>query len=120
MEQQQTPNVDLLSLAGDLVTQGRKSLQRRTLVIAGESDWCRQQANSVANLPELKRVVWVSSAEVAGVEVVNASTVKGLLGQECDAVVFDAHSGFDPDAFGAICGTICAGVFEEAPDSTPE
>jgi tRNA(Met) cytidine acetyltransferase len=41
--------------------------------------------------------------------VVDASSVKSLLGQECDAVVFDAFSGFDPDAFGAICGTIRAG-----------
>ncbi len=113
-EPQATASVDLLALARDLLVQGQKYRQRRILIIAGESDWCRSKAGIVAGLSELKRTVWVSNVEVPGAEstkaeVVNASTVKSLLGQECDAVVFDAFSGFDPDAFGAICGMISAG-----------
>ena len=103
------PDVELLALARGLLVQGRKCRQRRTLVIAGESNWCRDLASSVSRLPELKRVIWVSSKKNANMEVLDASTVKKMLGQECDAVVFDAFSGFDPDAFGAISGTICAG-----------
>jgi Predicted P-loop ATPase fused to an acetyltransferase len=32
-----------------------------------------------------------------------------LLGQECDALVFDAHSGFDVNAFAAVSGTLRGG-----------
>jgi tRNA(Met) cytidine acetyltransferase len=39
----------------------------------------------------------------------SAKQAKGLLGQERDAIVFDAHAGFDADAFGAVSGTICGG-----------
>jgi tRNA(Met) cytidine acetyltransferase len=113
-EPQVAPKTELLVLVSDLLVQAQNSRQRRTLVITGKSDWCRHSASAISELTELKRVIWVSDAEVPGAElpeaeVVNASTVKSLLGQECDAVVFDAFSGFDPDAFGAISGTICAG-----------
>ncbi len=33
---------------------------------------------------------------------------KRWLGSECDALVFDAHDGFDPDALGAAAGTVRA------------
>ena len=108
-ELQIAPDMELLGLVNGLLVKGKKSRQRSMLVIAGEADWCRNMAGTVTGLPELKRVVWVSSAELDGVEVVNGNAVKKLLGQEREAVVFDAYSGFDPDAFGAISGTICAG-----------
>jgi len=107
--QQEMPATDLQDLALRLLAQGRQCGQRRTLVIAGKSDWCLQAAHLISELPELKRVIWVSTATLDDVEVVPANKAKSLLGQECHAVVFDAYSGFDPDAFGAICGTICAG-----------
>jgi tRNA(Met) cytidine acetyltransferase len=108
-EPQTSPDVDILGLASGLVEQGQKCRQRRALVIAGEPDWCQRLASAISELSELKRVVWVSSSELNETEVVDASAAKNLLGQECDVVVFDAFSGFDPDAFGAICGTIRAG-----------
>ncbi len=108
-EPQATASVDLLALVSGLLVQAQNSRQRRILVFSGQADWCRSMACTVTELPEMKRVLWVSSVKLAETEVVNASAVKSLLGQERDAVVFDAHSGFDPDAFGAICGTISAG-----------
>ena len=38
-----------------------------------------------------------------------STTAQKYLGCELDTVVFDAHAGFDPDAFGAITGSIRAG-----------
>ena len=108
-EPQASSDVDILGLASGLVAQGQKCRQRCALVIAGDPEWCRQSASAVSGLSELKRVIWVSSSDLTEKEVVDSNAVKGLLGQECDAVVFDAFSGFDPDAFGAICGTIRAG-----------
>lgn len=109
LEPQKTPSADLLTLASRLIVDGQNSRQRRTIVLSGDVDWCRHSARIISDMPELQRVVWVTTEKLTDVEVVDASSVKRLLGQECDAVVFDAYSGFDPDAFGAICGTICAG-----------
>ena len=41
-----------------------------------------------------------------------------LLGTDCDSVVFDAWSGFNPDAFGQVCGTLKGGgvLFLLTPD----
>ena len=60
---------------------------RRAVVLAGRREWC------LAEAPDAPRV----SGDAAR-----------LLGQEFDALVFDAFEGFDPDAFGAAVGTIRA------------
>ena len=96
-------------LIESLLAQGRAARQRRCLVLAGEADWCRQQAVLALAVDGLARVTWLTTAEVRDAEVVAAAAAKALLGQERDALVFDAHAGFDPDAFGAVSGTLCAG-----------
>jgi tRNA(Met) cytidine acetyltransferase len=46
---------------------------------------------------------------VQGLQPVDAKKAHTLLGQECDALVFDAHSGFDVNAFAAVSGTLRGG-----------
>ncbi len=82
---------------------------RGIVVIAGAAEGCRAAALQILAASGLESVSWVSNIEQPGLEVVNAKQAKGLLGQERDAVVFDAHSGFDADAFGAVSGTIVGG-----------
>lgn len=100
-------------LARQLLEQAAAQYQRRLLVLAGDADWCRQQAQQFLSSSQLPSVVWISTPaiQVAGmeIEVVAGNNVKTLLGQERDAVVFDAHAGFDPDAFGAASGLIHGG-----------
>jgi len=43
--------------------------------------------------------------------IIDAKKAFGLLGQEFDAVIFDMHDVFNPNAFGAIAGTIRVGGF---------
>jgi len=66
---------------------------------------CLQRVQVV--LPVGKRVVWITTAAVAG--ALPANKAHTLLGQECDALVFDAHSGFNVNAFAAVSGTLCGG-----------
>ena len=106
---QSIPDADIVSLASALLAQGCQCHQRRMLLLAGEAEWCRKITHQVLALPELSRATWVSSDGSTDGEVVDARSVKGLLGQERDAVIFDAHSGFDPDAFGAVSGVIRGG-----------
>ena len=104
---------DCAALVRILRAQAQACFQRRLLVLAGDAIWCRAVAQPLfsfsGNGSEHERVVWVSSIDLQDAEVVATTAVKSLLGQECDVVVFDAHTGFDPDAFGAVSGVIRGG-----------
>lgn len=52
--------------------------------------------------------MWITTApDIAG--ALPAKKARTLLGQEADTIVFDAHSGFDVNAFAAVCGTLRGG-----------
>lgn len=87
----------------------RAARQRGTVVFAGEAGWCRETAAQAVVDASLTRVTWISTVDQPEAEVLPAKQAKGLLGQERDAIVFDAHAGFDADAFGAVSGTIVGG-----------
>ena len=76
---------------------------RHLLVITGESHWCHEQARIF--LESRKEILWLTSSEqVAG--AFPAGKARQFLGREFNAVAFDMHTGLDPDALGAIGGTI--------------
>lgn len=54
--------------------------------------------------------------------VFSGSNVQKILGSEADAVIYNGFYGIDPDAFGALSGTIVAGgvLFLLLPESVPE
>ena len=52
---------------------------------------------------------WFSDSAPQGAPTASGTAALHLLGREIDALVFDAWSGFDPDAFGALTGCIRAG-----------
>ena len=66
--------------------------------MSGTQAECVQRVQSL--LPADGKVFWVTGA---------AKKAHTLLGQECTALVFDAHSGFDVNAFAAVSGTLCGG-----------
>ncbi len=82
---------------------------RATLVVAGDSAWGWETAESVLTHFGWSDCWWLENSETAqsaGREnSVAMNKAHSLLGQECQALVFDAHTGFDADAFG-----ICAGL----------
>jgi len=71
---------------------------RHILVITGERGESLHYAKEVSD-------------DLDSVEIVNPKKTQGFLGQELDAVIFDMHETFDPNAFGAITGTIRGGGF---------
>ncbi len=91
------------------LAQLRASRYRGTLLIVGDVDWCRSTARQFLANADLSSVSWVSNIEQPSLPVVTAKQARELLGQERDAIVFDAHAGFDADAFGAVSGTIVGG-----------
>ncbi|MCT6562890.1 hypothetical protein N4307_15035, partial [Staphylococcus aureus] len=78
------------------------------LVLSGEPQWCRQQAQHLAaTLPG--DWPWVGENPPAGVQALASSAVKTLLGQERLHATFDATAGLDVEALAALAGTLRAG-----------
>lgn len=81
---------------------------RRLLVISGESQWCRDQAQQLAaQLPG--DWSWVGNDAPAGIDALASHAVRTLLGQERLHAVFDALAGLDVEALAQLCGTLQAG-----------
>lgn len=81
---------------------------RRLLVLSGEPQWCRQQAQHLAAmLPG--DWPWVGEKPPAGVQALASGAVKTLLGQERLHATFDATTGLDVEALAALAGTLRAG-----------
>ena len=76
---------------------------RHLLVITGESHWCFEQARQF--LDSREGTLWLTHSKQAP-DAFPASEARQFLGREFNAVVFDMHAGLDPDALGAISGTI--------------
>ncbi|GAA0418354.1 GNAT family N-acetyltransferase [Cocleimonas flava] len=74
------------------------SEDRHLLVISGELDECVAIARKLV-------------ANINAIELEDPKKANSYLGQECDAVIFHSHHIFDPNAFGAIAGTIRCGGY---------
>jgi tRNA(Met) cytidine acetyltransferase len=86
---------------------------RRTLVLAGNQGWCRDQAVRVITGQGAETLLWIGADLPDALPdtswQVPARRYHQVLGTEVAALVFDAHDGFDPDAFGAATGTLRGG-----------
>ncbi|WP_158700910.1 tRNA(Met) cytidine acetyltransferase TmcA [Phytohalomonas tamaricis] len=80
---------------------------RGLLWLRGESAWTREHAQQAFGGAD--EVLWVGGAVPADITALAMRKAVTRLGHEHDVVVFDAHDGFDPDAFGALAGTVRAG-----------
>ena len=84
--------------------------ERRLFVLAGEQDWAMQQALMLTQ--SQPHSLWLGehlNASSANLTFKPINKFKTLLGQEYQAVVFNAFSGLHPDALGALVGTLMAG-----------
>lgn len=96
----------------DLVqAQKRSSGIRQLLVISAEQDWQAAvlqqcQINPGSLLIASHEHNWPVPDECS---VVAAKQAHQVLGHEYPCVIFDSWSGFNPNAFGQVCGTLTAG-----------
>lgn len=80
------------------------------MVLTGPRPWGRACAEAgLSDLPPAGPVLWISDAAPESAWSVTGPQARQLLGQETAHVVFDAYAGFNPDAFGAVVGTLRAG-----------
>ncbi|MEW8028382.1 MAG: GNAT family N-acetyltransferase [Candidatus Thiodiazotropha sp.] len=83
--------------------------QRALLVIAGDPAWCMTQATTALHRLNSTDFIWIGDANVGEIPTLNNGQALAQLGRECGLLIYNAHSGFDPDAFGALCGTLRGG-----------
>lgn len=90
----------------------RRRAYRQLVVLSGGREWCQQHIASLIDLQT--RVLWIGEASVGlrppvSLKPVSAKQAHQLLGQESDCIVFDCWSGFNPNGFGQVVGTLVAG-----------
>ena len=79
---------------------------RAAIVLSGEKQWVQQQAQTIIEGIKPGSILCVSS-EIDG--ALSPKKARTQLGNEVDIIVFDACQAFEPDAFGAISGTLRGG-----------
>ncbi|HHH45049.1 MAG TPA: tRNA(Met) cytidine acetyltransferase [Gammaproteobacteria bacterium] len=99
----------LIDTTGELLAAAGRRNHRCALVFTGTRDGCRAAAEQVLAATGLLAVHWFSDRAPRGAEASQGAAAMRLLGTELDALVFDAWSGFDPNAFGALSGTVRGG-----------
>ncbi len=102
-------------LDSDLARLRRSAVERRwrlLLLFRGEADWCRDAARALLDRSSTGAPasrLWIGPVCNAAPEALSPKKAAGVLGREFADLVFDAHAGFAPDAFGASLGTVRAG-----------
>jgi tRNA(Met) cytidine acetyltransferase len=93
------------AIAAALTREARSSNHRLTLVLAGSEDWTMRAATAALCASPDRPATWLSNRPLPVSHLPLGAGV-GLLGRDVDVLVFDSHSGFDPDSFAAAIGSI--------------
>ena len=81
---------------------------RYLLVLSGDETWGLGLCTSATVLGD-SQTLWLSARAPAGCWALEPAKANTLLGSETANIVFDAWSGFHPNAFAALAGTVRAG-----------
>ncbi|AOU96941.1 hypothetical protein BI364_01990 [Acidihalobacter yilgarnensis] len=99
---------DPVELARSLIDAARASRQRRVLVLGGEPAWARAAGEGLRGALQTT-ALWVGDTAPAGWTACAPRAARGQLGREYQLVCLDAFAGLDPDALGAVAGTLVGG-----------
>ncbi|EXJ13397.1 tRNA(Met) cytidine acetyltransferase TmcA [Imhoffiella purpurea] len=91
-----------------LLAEARATNQRRTLILSGSMDWTAKCARALDERAAGLEAAWIADRPIVP-QVLPMRSATSLLGRDLELLVFDAHSGFDPDGFGAATGAVRGG-----------
>ncbi len=78
-------------------------------MLSGPHPWCLSQAGAVLHQLDIVDYLWSGEPGIDGIRTLSNEQALSKLGQECGLLIYDAYAGFDPDAFGALSGTLRGG-----------
>jgi len=99
-------------LLEQLQRQLKQSRQRLLIWVQGEQEWChRQLETALAPLCTGEGVLLGQPLTAAAHDIpcLKAAELPRVLGTTLDFAVVDAYAGFNPNAFGQLCGTVRGG-----------
>lgn len=102
-------NGPLAELARRLRATAEAHNHRQALVLAGSREWCFSTASVALQAAALQAPLWITDRKPDAGTALKPAQAGSVLGREFEALVYDAYAGFDPDAFGAVAGTIRGG-----------
>jgi len=106
----QSPHLrEIVALARALRDTAAAVRHRYLLALSGSTKWGRDSAQALIDGLAPRRWIWLGLSHGAPESAEPARTALEHLGEEADLVVFDAHCGFDPDAFAAAAGILTGG-----------
>ena len=82
-------------------------LTRRLVHLSGTPAECFQAAEAYLQDFSPDTILWITESKHPN--AISASKAHTVLGQEFGVIIFDAFSGFAPNAFAAVCGTLRGG-----------
>ncbi|MCU7876986.1 MAG: GNAT family N-acetyltransferase [Candidatus Thiodiazotropha sp. (ex Lucinoma borealis)] len=98
-----------MNLACQLQTASQQTRHRALLVLSGKEAWCIKQASAIAKQLNVPDYLWIGDPGPDGIHALTNAQALEQLGRECGLLVYNAYTGFDPDAFGALSGTLRGG-----------
>lgn len=87
-----------------LTQQAIDNNHRYLVVLAGDQSWA---VNQLAEQLDPENTLWLGDGQWTSCQTM--AKAKAALGREFDALVFNAYSGFNPDAFGQSVGALAGG-----------
>jgi tRNA(Met) cytidine acetyltransferase len=89
--------------------QARKRGHRYLLCLSGPKSWCIDHAQQLVRVLRESNGLWIGEKSDAPCPTLDNARALTRLGSETALLVYDSHCGFDPDAFGALSGTLKGG-----------
>ena len=98
-----------LQLINEALSVARTLHHRRLVVISGDDDWVYTMCGQVLHEQGISDFVAISNNSDRFKDAIPQSRFKSTLGTETRYLVFDALESLNPDAFGAVSGTVQGG-----------
>ncbi|MCU7920726.1 MAG: GNAT family N-acetyltransferase [Candidatus Thiodiazotropha sp. (ex Epidulcina cf. delphinae)] len=99
----------MLEYAFQLQLVAQRTRHRRLVVLSGKEAWCTEQAVRVAQSLNQPDSLWIGDHGPDWIQTSTNSQALEQLGGECGLLIYNAYSGFDPNAFGALSGSLRGG-----------
>ncbi|MDX1303106.1 tRNA(Met) cytidine acetyltransferase TmcA [Photobacterium sp.] len=98
---------ELYQFASRLAAQAKEANCRYLVVLDGDLNWATKASQIFFS--HYHRTFWAGDNAPEHIASLPLKKAKKVLGQETDCLVYNAHPGFDADAFGALSGTVTGG-----------
>lgn len=112
MQESQSANDETIArVAGNILARIRKSFHRHCIILSGSQPWCHTSAREIVQHNQMNHILIVADTPVLinDSEQIALADATQFLGREFKHAIMDCHDGIDPNALGAISGTLSGG-----------